>query len=478
MLQEFVREMKSLNRHCDRLVNEIGQSATQFAVRHFVGTVYYDGSNFMQSNRLLYSPSVMNLGLNCSNRLVSQELGKSTKGLFNFVPVTKTDISVSSSMENHRIELNNFIDILGESDNYYVRCFKPSSTVFHGRKVEHGFLLRQIKASCIVFTINLFKAGFSQEVDYDAFEAKFRCLVDRDSSNSLKDVLVNDRVQIMLSILFSSFIQRYGESEFTMPFACGKSKVFFREGALDFLECQRENFLSIAASKIQRWTKNKMESYQGKHFVTKLIKVQSIARRRKELRRNEITRKHISTHQRGSKDSLKLISSLIAIESAIPKVQAWYRALSLRKKFRQKVNVTTTLSRWWRKQPHRNLSFQKLWFAKMIPIYLKAIKHFKCYDTKKHQKFIRTIQNTDSFHHRVPYKLIYNRFICLMPESRHIKMLGMTEIEKVRFMMSVLFAPFIEECHIQDSLREHCPPPYQCGKTRCFFRAVSIECTF
>lgn len=441
-------------------------------------TVLYDGSMFVQSNRLLLLPSVVNLGLNCSNRLISQEIGKATKGCFDFCSGNMIGMTASSSMKNHRKELDDFIGIISKSESFYVRCFKPNviskMSVSNNVKVEHNVLLRQIKASSLVFTINLLKENFSHELNNGSFESKFSCLVDHDSRNSLKDMQVHDRVQIMLSILFSSFIQMYGESEFVMPFACGKTKVFFRDGALEFLESRRE-LLSMMAIKIQGWIKTKAKSRKGEAFVAKIIKVQSIARKRKEMLTYEIKQKYMSTSQTTSENGLNVICSSITMEEAVLEIQCWYRASTIKQRFKCMAKAAATLTRWWRNQTHRNLLFQKLWFATMIPVYMKAMKHLKCYDLKKHQKFIRTIQNVDSFHHKVPFKLVFDRFICLMPESAKIKMSGMTERDNIELMLSILFTPFIEGCRIQDRFPLLYPLPYFCGESRVYFRAGSLE---
>ena len=92
--------------------------------------------------------------------------------------------------------------------------------------------------------------------------------------------MLHDRVHFMMSFLFASYIEKYRESDFSMPYACGTTKVFFRAGAIEYLEALLDEFYLEKARKIQAWYRKEKAQRMYQKLKSSAILLQSASRRK------------------------------------------------------------------------------------------------------------------------------------------------------------------------------------------------------
>jgi hypothetical protein len=94
-----------------------------------------------------------------------------------------------------------------------------------------------------------------------------------------------DTVNYMLSNLLPSMADVHGGTNLTLPFACGKTRVYFRAGALEHLETMRLDYYTSHTVAIQRWIRNIHARCQFMRMKETAIKMQALARCRMEMQR-------------------------------------------------------------------------------------------------------------------------------------------------------------------------------------------------
>jgi myosin heavy subunit len=425
----------------------------------------------VEHNRDNLPQDLIILATKSSNQLIAQELGK----LLNVQHVKQvengSETNGTTLIDKIRTQLHDLINTINNHETRYVRCLKPSELQIERRQIQHSTVMRQLRSSGFVVAVELSRNAFPQRIPFMALEEEFSCLVDYKSRKSLQQMEMHDKVQIMLSIMFAPLIEEYRNFDFTMPYACGKTRVFFREGALEFLQTRRHECMTIMAIRLQSWFRLTIMNFKYSNCIEAIVMLQANIRRRRR-RISHQTERHSATR---IQNVVKMNSSKNKFESkriAVLVIQKWYRILMMQKRLITFRQAATTIARWRRSQYSRNIYFQKRWYSTMIPIYLKAMSNLKCFDTKKRQKLIKAIQPINSlFVHKIPIHLLEERFGCLIPSTSLKAMTGMKDYDKAQLMMFLLFAPYIEQCTEQRNY----PMPFACGVKRVYFRAGSLE---
>jgi Myosin head (motor domain) len=250
--QVFVFKVKHSNKNHRSLLHEKLQLRTEFGVKHFAGPVTYDASKFVERNTDKLPDFLISVAATSSNGLIAQELSeimKDSHAAFNIVKKKTTHRTVIDKFSR---QLKDLLASIDHSQTRYIRCIKPCEDLGITKRMDHQTVLRQLKCAGLITAIELSRETFPNKLPFAAVERRFIHLLPSSKLLLIKDMELHDKAQIMMSILFSPFIEQYRDSEFAMPFACGHTKVYFRAGALEALEIQRQECFATAASRIQQ----------------------------------------------------------------------------------------------------------------------------------------------------------------------------------------------------------------------------------
>eukprot|EP00957_Ditylum_brightwellii_P065792 4990751-Ditylum_brightwellii.AAC.1 len=178
-----------------------------------------------------------------------------------------------------RKRLAGLIEHIAATKTRYVRCIKPNENKMP-RVTDHMVTMRQLGSAGIVTAINISKIIFPNQLPHDIVWDRFKCL-----SRSCIDTHVDykEKAALLLSELFKDN-ECFTKGQYTAPYVCGKTKVFFRSGALEKLELDRSSTRSVNADKLHNYAKTVVQRYRFRVMKRAVVKLQALWRFQKAWR--------------------------------------------------------------------------------------------------------------------------------------------------------------------------------------------------
>lgn len=318
-------KIKKAHESNDRLISKKLHTKVEFCISHFAGPVTYNAAAFVERNTDKLPEDLMYLTATASNALIAAEFKRLTeeRAEKETAEGNRKKAAVTTVLENFRSQLRSLMASMEGGQTRYIRCIKPNTTMTP-KVIDHVAVLRQLQCAGVVTATDLSRETFPNKLTYDHMEERFSCLLDADHRYSTKDMELYDKVHLMVSNLFAPLIAKYGDVNFCLPFACGKTKIYFRSGGLESLETMRHEYYSEKATVLQQWVRKvKLERQYG-HMRCAVIRIQAV--QRGHLVRSACHRTH---------------------EAATP-IQAWTRCSVVRRRYQQMKIKQVVLSAWVR----------------------------------------------------------------------------------------------------------------------------------
>eukprot|EP01125_Pyxidicula_operculata_P018572 TRINITY_DN6608_c1_g3_i1.p1 TRINITY_DN6608_c1_g3~~TRINITY_DN6608_c1_g3_i1.p1 ORF type:complete len:1306 (+),score=372.01 TRINITY_DN6608_c1_g3_i1:55-3972(+) len=205
-----------------------------FEVKHYAGSVSYSIDGFIVKNKNTLNPGVTMVLASSDIPLIvtlfqeKEETpsgpGGRAKGTANASKVTVT--------QNFKKDLGVLASLLGSANRHYVRCIKPNDVkkpgIFDSQKV-----LQQLKNNGIMETVAIRKAGYSFKIPFEVLGQRFHVLgFGGFDTGSITSYMGSIDAQIVSN-----------EATGIKQWAVGKSKLFLRSAAMQYLETERKKIL-------------------------------------------------------------------------------------------------------------------------------------------------------------------------------------------------------------------------------------------
>lgn len=270
-----------------------------------------------------------------------------------------------SIAEKFRVQLRVLLDTLSSSEIRYIRCIKPNNDL-EALLTDHSSTLRQLRCAGLVAAMEMSRESFPNKLTFETAVKRFECLLDRFQRQIMKDMPLHDKAIILMSALFAETLEKYRDEQFSLPYACGKTKVYFRAGALEHIEGLRIAHIGCSAIKIQsfyrmahsrkaflslreslvcfqaKW-RGSIRSARYKRLLRAVVVIQSLQRRKKIARRfDQIRSSTIIVQYCFRKHLGRRRYATVAI-------QAWGKACLYRHIFLRKVRNAITIQSCFRR---------------------------------------------------------------------------------------------------------------------------------
>ena len=283
--ESYVYKIKMIHTEHDRLIDEKLQRRTEFGVRHFAGPVTYDSTKFVERNTDKLPDGLMHCAALSTNQIIREEFENLIAGQeeteSSGIPKKKKHRTV---LEKFRVQLKSLMDNMEGTTTRYIRCIKPNET-HTPRMTDHYHTMRQLECAGLVTAIAISRESFPNRLGYDAIRGRFKCLMNERDLKNRQGMNKRDSVNYMLSNLLPSMADLHGGTKPTLPFACGKTRVYFRAGALERLEMMRLDYYTHRTVVIQRWIRQIHARCHFMRMKETAIKIQALARCRIESQR-------------------------------------------------------------------------------------------------------------------------------------------------------------------------------------------------
>ncbi|TIB08807.1 hypothetical protein E3P89_02926 [Wallemia ichthyophaga] len=132
-----------------------------------------------------------------------------------------------------KMSLNNLMTTINDTDTHYIRCIKPANQENASWSFDNQKVLSQLRASGVLETIRISRAGYPSKMTFDKFVEKYDILI---SQRETKLKSNNDRK--------ASFKILEGTITNKTLYAIGRTKVFMRVGVLAHLDKLRSILLA------------------------------------------------------------------------------------------------------------------------------------------------------------------------------------------------------------------------------------------
>lgn len=309
----FVSKIYTMNKDSDCLMKDKFYRDYEFGVRHYAGPVVYDATNFVTKNMDTLPSDLLECAGKCANDLVSKELGGGPRPTASKSPKPKTPRrppgkpagkttlvrhkSTGGSLVSQtvwtkfRSQLESLMLNITETRTRYIRCIKPN-TEKKPRVMQHLSTVEQLRCAGVVAAVTISRSAFPNRLEHDLTLERFMCLHEKGfhmaSSEAINDeemaeALKDDVDRLLTHALKSMEVVK---NELTIKaFVCGKTRAYFRAGALEHLENERVKALGVWAINIQRIVRGYFARSKYVALRKAAIKVQakarsSVARRR------------------------------------------------------------------------------------------------------------------------------------------------------------------------------------------------------
>merc|ERR1719210_1688746 len=218
-----------------------------FAVIHYVATVSYNLTGWLEKNKDPLNDTIVELFKNGSNalmvRIFEDHPGQPTEVKKDAGGGGKKKGGGKTVSSFYKGQLDDLMKTLYSTDPSFIRCVVPNTHKIPGG-VEPGLIMHQYQCNGVLAGIAICRAGFPNKVMYPEFKERYNILAAAAVAKAKKDKDAAGAVMKTIGL----------DPE---KFRLGHTKVFFRAGILGYMEEVREDRIGSVLSWLQAQARGK-----------------------------------------------------------------------------------------------------------------------------------------------------------------------------------------------------------------------------
>ncbi|WVQ76759.1 hypothetical protein IAR50_006433 [Cryptococcus sp. DSM 104548] len=353
-----------------------------FTIAHYAHDVTYDIEGFIDKNRDSVPDEQLALLQSSSNHFLAevitsavssstiQENQKNAAGVSGFKGLTTRKPTLGSIFKN---SLSSLMETIRLTNVHYIRCIKPNEAK-QAWELDAQQVMSQLRACGVLETIRISCAGYPSRWEYAQFAERYHIMLNQQEWNESMEL--HDLCSVLLKKLLPD-----GDK-----YQLGSTKIFFRAGALAFLEAVRSRKQYDMATTIQKYIRRHLaykeyHKMRGSSVTIQLWWKSLLAKRllvtlKKE--RLAVMLQQVVRSRRERERFLRLRAAIIGLQSTIRKnlarilreekrkqegavhLQSLFRGLVVRGQYMSHIRQVVLLqSHWRRKLAARELKLLK-----------------------------------------------------------------------------------------------------------------------
>jgi myosin V len=261
--QQFVQKALQQNASSPCLiVNKMDRMS--FGIHHYAGKVMYDADQFVTRNQDTLPTDLEDIGMKSSNEIVSKKFEEPPKepvpGNKRTLVRQKSNLVAPTVWGKYKTQLQELMTNLRKTNSRYIRCIKPNM-----KKIpvlmEHIPTVEQLRCAGVVAAVTLARSAFPNRLDNPSVRFRYGSMWEKsqypsaktssmDSNEALRcdcDAILNCALKVKETV--------NNEGKVAKAYVVGKTKSYFRAGALEYLEANRKSGLDSQAVTIQRFAR-------------------------------------------------------------------------------------------------------------------------------------------------------------------------------------------------------------------------------
>jgi len=324
--KEFVYKAINQNKSSGCLVNDRLLGPLDFGIHHYAGKVVYHADGFLQTNQDTISPDLLTIAKQSTNDIIANHLQneRMMKGEAAAAPPVRTgprrgksNLSSDTLWNKFKTQLNSLMKNLNETQSRYIRCIKPNP-LKKPNIMYHMTTIEQLRCAGVVAAVTISRSAFPNRLDHRACVERFKVLNKKKKGERTKKgakIDYKEEVTKLLTNALSALEDEGGKPAFVV----GKTRAYFRQGALEFLENERMKGWDQWAVDIQRATRGWL--VRKKTHGRKMMKRGHLAIPiqcwwRCHLAKKELKKRRKDKKKKGKKEKKKL-KSVIKLQAVI-----------------------------------------------------------------------------------------------------------------------------------------------------------------
>jgi len=238
----------------------------EFGIHHYAGKVMYDSDGFVTSNQDTMPTDLAECAAKCSNEIISKHLNNDKCNNLEAAPSSakkaapkraKSNLVAPTVWTKYKGQLLKLMTMLKQTNSRYIRCIKPN-TLKVPSVMQHVSAIEQLRCAGVVAAVTLSRSAFPNRMDNKVVRFKFSNMWDRTKfpSTSTSDMEEEAKLSKDCDALLSCALQPMETTEkgkTVKMFVTGKTRSYFRMGALEYLEANRTKEMGTQALSLQRY---------------------------------------------------------------------------------------------------------------------------------------------------------------------------------------------------------------------------------
>lgn len=252
--ENFVYKFNLVNSDSPSLLQNPLHRNYEFAVRHYAAPIKYDARKFIERNLDKIPADLLKCACKSTNPLIQQEfqqLSAKLEPTKSGGPKKRSEATKHFVVTKFRQQLTSLMSLIEDSRTRYIRCVKPNKSSLP-KIMDHNHTVSQLESAGLVTAIIISRESFPNRLSYELVLERFRFLSYKFEDCQLGLGSIRKDAEELLNHLLKG-ISADTHAGKVKAFACGKTKVYFRAGALEMIETIRQEHYARAAIRLQAW---------------------------------------------------------------------------------------------------------------------------------------------------------------------------------------------------------------------------------
>jgi len=280
--ETFVNKALSANKNSPALiVNSMNRRS--FGVHHYAGKVLYDAEGFVARNQDTLPIDLEECGEKSSNPIIAKKVeapapAKASKG----PKRSKSNLVGSTVWNKYKVQLASLMTNLRKTKSKYIRCIKPNKPK-KPNIMEHMSTVEQLRCAGVVAAVTITRSAFPNRLDNETARLRYASMWDKVAypMPNVDGMSDPEKLKAENEVLFTCALKER-EEDGKKAFVIGKTRTYFRAGALEFLEANRAAGMDGQAVMAQKIIRGFLVRRQFAHLLNKKAAEEAEARAAKE----------------------------------------------------------------------------------------------------------------------------------------------------------------------------------------------------
>jgi len=396
--KEFVYKAINQNKQSPCLIADRLLGPMDFGIHHYAGKVVYFAQGFLAANIDTLNDDLLQISKLSTNDIIANHL-TNEKMMHNQPDAPevnrsaprrgKSGIASATLWTKFRTQLNSLMKNLNETQSRYIRCVKPN-TLKKPLVMQHMTTIEQLRCAGVVAAVTISRSAFPNRLDHRACYERFKVLKAKEKAKKSNEKIDHkEEIIKMMDDILAPMV-----SDGKKAYVVGKSRIYFRMGALEYLEAERQKGFDVWAFDIQRVTRGWMirRKSGGMKMTAKgpfAIKIQSVVRMflaRKECKkRKKASKGKKKKHKKQNKAAIR-IQSIARVYLIRGKIQAILKEKKEKDGYKNKIKELEEQVRAAEAKRLQEVEDAREAAEKEMELYRKKVKDELANDKEKQKK--------------------------------------------------------------------------------------------